>query len=245
MSMSDYRALYGYNDKDKFTIEELKSQFKKLKKKYHPDFSKKDTQETFCLVQDGYEALKSTLKRQDMLTTEQLILESKRNINIKPEIKKQQKTSENFKSMTQMFKQSNINSPSTETQERKKPPANRKKMSKEEISEVFAINRRLKEKKNAKMAKQGMVQKTQLVNVDPFASNDFNMHAVSFDDTTGEYGHQNVFNEFDYSTFTPEKDQEQRDAWVQEDLEETDSDFESIHSLDSQEVKDYHLNFKK
>ena len=243
MGMSDYRALFGYNDKDKFTIEELKIQFKKLKKKYHPDFSKKDTQETFCLVQDGYEALKSTLKRQDLLTTEQLILESKRNTSIKPEIKKQQKVSDNFKSMTQMFKQSNINTSNAETQERKKPPANRKKMSREEISQVFAINRRLKEKKNAKMAKQGIIQQTQLVNVDPFASNDFNMHAVSFDDNTGEYGNQNVFNQFDYSSFTPEQDQEKKNEWVEKDLEETDSDFESVHSLDSQEIKEYHLKY--
>ena len=51
-------------------------------------------------------------------------------------------------------------------------------MSREEISQVFAINRRLKEKKNAKMAKQGIIQQTQLVNVDPFASNDFNMHTA-------------------------------------------------------------------
>jgi curved DNA-binding protein CbpA len=242
MSMSDYRALYGYNDNDKFTIEELKSQFKKLKKKYHPDFSKQDTQETFCLVQDGYEALKSTLKRQDILTTEQLILESKRNTNTKPETKKKQKVSDNFKTMTQMFQQSNIDISSTE---RKKPPTNRKKMSREEISQIFALNKRLKEKKNAKLAKQGIVQQTQLVNVDPFASNDFNMHAVSFNDSTGEYGNQNVFNEFDYSTFTPEKDQEQKEEWVENDSEETDSDFESIKSLDSQEIKDYHLRFKK
>jgi curved DNA-binding protein CbpA len=242
MSMSDYRALFGYNENDKFTIEELKIQFKKLKKKYHPDFSKKDTQETFCLVQDGYEALKSTLKRQDLLTTQDIILESKRNTHTRPEIKKKQNVSENFKSMTHMFQQSNI-TPKNETQERKKPPSNRKKMSREEISKVFAINRRLKEKKNAKMAKEGIVQQTQLVNVDPFASNDFNMHAVSFNDDTGEYGNQNVFNQFEYSNFTPEQDDERKQEWVEEDLEGTDSDFESQHSLDSQEIKDYHLKY--
>ena len=161
MSISDYRALFGYDDKDKFTIEELNVQFKKLKRKYHPDYSKQDTHETFCLVQDGYKVLKGTLKRQDQLTTEQLIQESKRNLKERPEIKKQQKTSDNFKTVTQMFQQSNINtSVQSNTQERKKPPQNRKKMNSEEISELFKINRRLKEKKNAKLAKQGIVQQT-------------------------------------------------------------------------------------
>jgi curved DNA-binding protein CbpA len=244
MYLLDYRALFGYDEKDKFTIEELNVQFKKLKRKYHPDFSKQDTHETFCLVQEGYNKLKNTLKRQDQLTTEQLIQESKRNLKERPETKKQQKVSDNFKSMTKLFQQSNINT-SVQTQERKKPPQNRKKMNNEEISELFAINRRLKEKKNAKLAKQGIVQQTELINVDPFASNDINMHAVSFDDTTGQYGTQNVFNQFDYSTFTPDQDQEDRKNWVEHDDSKTDSDYESDHSLDFNEIKDYHLKYKK
>lgn len=71
------------------------------------------------------------------------------------------------------------------------------------------------------------------------------MHAVSFDDTTGEYGTQNVFNQFDYATFTPEQDQEGKEEWVDCDETKIDSDYESDHSLNMEEIKDYHLKYKK
>jgi len=62
MKFKDYYAILGVDRNA--TAEEIKAQYRKLARKYHPDVSKeKDAEEKFKEVGEAYETLKDAEKR--------------------------------------------------------------------------------------------------------------------------------------------------------------------------------------